>query len=87
METHRKRPLRLIWEIGPLALISNAALEACLAALAHLSEPDRDLLLLVAWDGLSPEQAGTALGISAGSVKSHTSRAMASLATRLEDHR
>ena len=21
METHRKRPLRLIWEIGPLALI------------------------------------------------------------------
>jgi len=38
--------------------------DACLAALAQLSESDRDLLLLVAWDGLTPEQAGDALGIS-----------------------
>ncbi|QCX26802.1 RNA polymerase sigma factor [Nocardioides jishulii] len=38
--------------------------DACLSALAHLSESDRDLLLLVAWDGLTPEQAGAALGIS-----------------------
>lgn len=38
--------------------------DACLAALGKLSETDRDLLLLVAWDGLTPEQAGAALGIS-----------------------
>lgn len=38
--------------------------DACLSALASLSESDRDLLLLVAWDGLTPEQAGAALGIS-----------------------
>jgi RNA polymerase sigma factor (sigma-70 family) len=38
--------------------------DACLSALANLSESDRDLLLLVAWDGLTPEQAGAALGIS-----------------------
>jgi RNA polymerase sigma factor (sigma-70 family) len=38
--------------------------EASLAALAALSASDRELVLLVAWDGLQPEQAAEVLGIS-----------------------
>ena len=35
-----------------------------LTALASLREPDREILLLIAWDGLSPPLAANALGIS-----------------------
>jgi RNA polymerase sigma factor (sigma-70 family) len=38
--------------------------ERCLAALAGLSVTDRELLLLVAWEGLTAEQASTVLGIN-----------------------
>ncbi len=34
-----------------------------LAALSQLSETDREALILVAWDGLTPAQAAAALGI------------------------
>jgi RNA polymerase sigma-70 factor (ECF subfamily) len=35
-----------------------------LDALAELNEPDRELLMLVAWDGLSPADVATILGCS-----------------------
>jgi len=38
--------------------------EQALTALASLSERDRELLMLVAWHGLSPRQAATVLGCS-----------------------
>ncbi len=55
--------------------------DACLSALDKLSESDRDLLLLVAWDGLTPEQAGAALGISRRTlaVRLHRARQRLSL--------
>lgn len=58
--------VRMYWstERADSPEIVVAERDACLAALANLSAPDRELLLLVAWDGLTPEQAGTALGIS-----------------------
>lgn len=43
-------------------------------ALAGLSEPDRDVLLLTAWAGLTPAEVADALGIPAGTVRSRLHR-------------
>lgn len=56
--------------------------EQCLAALARLSVADRELLLLTAWDGLSPEQAAAVLGISRRTLAVRLHRAR----HRLADH-
>ncbi|RKT84072.1 RNA polymerase sigma-70 factor, ECF subfamily [Saccharopolyspora antimicrobica] len=45
------------------------------AALAKLSQKDRDVLLLVAWEDLSYEEVATALGIPVGTVRSRLNRA------------
>lgn len=37
-------------------------------ALAQLPEEDRELLMLLAWDGLSPAEAATVLGCSRGTL-------------------
>jgi len=44
-------------------------------ALAGLAEPDRDVLLLIAWEQLSYEETGRALGIPVGTVRSRLHRA------------
>lgn len=46
-------------------------------ALASLREDDREVLMLVAWEGLTPDQMGRALGCSANaaSVRLHRARA------------
>jgi RNA polymerase sigma-70 factor, ECF subfamily len=46
-----------------------AELDVVLRALDRLTEPDRELLLLVAWDGLPLNQAGMVLGCSVGAVR------------------
>lgn len=43
-------------------------------ALAALPEPDRDVLLLTAWAGLTPAEAADALGIPPGTVRSRLHR-------------
>jgi RNA polymerase sigma factor (sigma-70 family) len=45
------------------------------AALADLDRRDRDVLLLVAWAQLSPEETARALGIPAGTARSRLHRA------------
>jgi RNA polymerase sigma-70 factor (ECF subfamily) len=45
------------------------------AALAEIAAGDRDVLLLVACAGLSPDEAGQALGIPAGTARSRLHRA------------
>jgi len=45
------------------------------AALARLSGSDRDVLLLVAWAGLSQPEVATALDVPAGTVRSRLHRA------------
>jgi RNA polymerase sigma factor (sigma-70 family) len=45
------------------------------AALAGISDADRDVLLLVAWAELTSEQTGEALGIPAGTARSRLHRA------------
>ncbi|MEU5263167.1 RNA polymerase sigma factor [Amycolatopsis sp. NPDC021455] len=44
-------------------------------ALAGLSCGDRDVLLLIAWEGLAYEEVATALGIPVGTVRSRLNRA------------
>ena len=50
--------------------------EAVLQALARLSPSDRELLTLIAWDGLTPAEAAAALGCARGtlSVRLHRAR-------------
>jgi RNA polymerase sigma-70 factor (ECF subfamily) len=49
------------------------------AGLARLPDELRDTLLLVAWSGLSYQEAATALGIPVGTVRSRISRARSKL--------
>jgi RNA polymerase sigma-70 factor (ECF subfamily) len=55
------------------------------ADLARLPEELRDTLLLVAWSGLSYEEAATALGVPVGTVRSRMSRARSRLRRTLGD--
>ncbi|HEX5451507.1 MAG TPA: sigma-70 family RNA polymerase sigma factor, partial [Candidatus Limnocylindrales bacterium] len=50
-----------------------------LAALGELSEGDRELLLLTAWEGLTPAQAAVALSCSPATVRVRLHRARARL--------
>lgn len=50
-----------------------------LDALQDLPVMQRKTVVLRHWLGLSVEETATELGISTGTVKSHTSRALASL--------
>jgi RNA polymerase sigma-70 factor (sigma-E family) len=56
---------------------------AALAAVHALPRRQREVLVLRYWAGLSEREIATTLGISAGSVKSAASRAMATLHTKL----
>jgi RNA polymerase sigma-70 factor, ECF subfamily len=55
-----------------------------LAALATLSERDREVLRLVAWDGLDRGQAAKVLGISAGALRLRLHRARRRLRRTLQ---
>ncbi len=70
-----------------LALLDHAARSAedagllatdridALTTLAALPEEQREALLLVAWDGLSPEQAAAVMGVRPGTFRVRTHRA------------
>jgi RNA polymerase sigma-70 factor (ECF subfamily) len=53
-------------------------------ALRHLSESDRELLMLVAWEGLSSAEAAVALGCSNAACRVRLHRARRRLAAALE---
>lgn len=54
-------------------------------ALARLPADERELLLLVAWEQISPTEAAHALGIPAGTARSRLHRARARMRERLSD--
>lgn len=60
---------------------------AVLAALRTLPTRQREVLVLRYWMELSEAEIAAALGISAGSVKTHAHRGLRALATILEEHR
>lgn len=55
-----------------------------LRALATLSDADRELLTLIAWDELAPREAARVLGVSAAACTMRLSRARRRLAAALE---
>ena len=69
-------------ESGALAQLDR---DAVVAALAALPRRQREAVVLRYYADLSEAQTAHAMGISAGAVKSHTSRAMAALRHLLEE--
>ncbi|MGB9377040.1 MAG: RNA polymerase sigma factor [Mycobacteriales bacterium] len=57
----------------------DAERQPVLAAVATLSADEREVLLLVAWEDLTPSQAAAVLGIPAGTARSRLHRARALL--------
>jgi RNA polymerase sigma factor (sigma-70 family) len=68
-------------EQGAMARIERTAV---IAALRMLPPRQREVLVLRYYGDLSETQIAAAMGISAGAVKSHAARAMASLRAVLE---
>lgn len=56
-------------------------------ALATLREHDRELIMLVHWDGLTLSQAASLLGINPSTARTRYARAKERLATTLAEHR
>lgn len=56
-------------------LTAQSLRSVLVAALAGLAEPDRDVLLLIAWEQLSYGEVARALGIPVGTVRSRLHRA------------
>lgn len=87
----RSRQDRLTAEmagIEALAALSPATVEERLAlttAFAMLSEEDRETLLLVGWDGLTPKEAAGVLGCSANTFAARLSRARRRLSSLTEE--
>jgi RNA polymerase sigma factor (sigma-70 family) len=63
------------WEDVDSRLDAQAQRDQLRAALAVLSPAERDVLLLVAWEGLSPSEAARALGISKVAARGRLHRA------------
>lgn len=58
---------------------SPEGLDMVVAALNRLSDDDRELLTLIAWDGLEPREAAQVLGCSPATVRVRLHRARARL--------
>jgi RNA polymerase sigma factor (sigma-70 family) len=56
---------------------------AVVAALDELSPEDRELLTLIAWEGLTPSQAAAALGLAPGTARVRLHRARTRLRAQL----
>jgi RNA polymerase sigma-70 factor, ECF subfamily len=66
---------------GPLGEVGDRLLAR---ALAQISDSDRELLLLIAWDGLTPTQAAVTLEIRPATARVRLLRARRRLAVALE---
>jgi RNA polymerase sigma factor (sigma-70 family) len=62
---------------GPDASVTATERAEALAVLAAMPEHDREALLLVAWDGLTAEQAAEVLGCRPGTLRMRLHRARA----------
>ncbi len=65
---------------------SEARMRAVLTRIEALPEREREVLGLVAWGGLTYEQAAAALDVPVGTVRSRLSRARARLTDLTEEH-
>jgi RNA polymerase sigma-70 factor (ECF subfamily) len=70
---------------GSDVAVTTVERHEALELLADMSEVDREVLLLVSWDGLSTEQAAEVLRCRSGTVRMRLSRARARLAAAVND--
>ena len=68
----------------PAVVAEPSADSPVLEALARLADNDRELLLLIAWDGLSTEEAAEALGCTAVALRVRLHRARRRLRAELQ---
>ena len=73
------------WEDVDVRLDAARRAPTLRAALAALPDKDLEVLLLVAWEQLSPTEAAVSLGVPAGTVRWRLHRARASLRRQLGD--
>jgi len=73
------------WDAVDDRLVAWAERGRLRAALAVLTDSDRELLLLVGWEGLSQAEAATALGISPGAARARLHRARKRALSALEE--
>ena len=81
-----RRAAALTDRLASLRRPASAAAETgdrLLDALATLPEPDRELLMLVAWEGLEPSEIAQLLGVRPGTVAVRLHRARSRLAAAL----
>ena len=69
---------------GPGTLMRDELLQRLVSAIEKLPARQREAFELRVWEGLAVAETATAMGCSEGSVKTHLSRAMASLREELE---
>jgi RNA polymerase sigma-70 factor (sigma-E family) len=83
----RPHPYLVITEsaLPESAAVQRADQAEVLAALQELPARQREVVVLRYWLELPGAEIATAMGISVGSVKSHTARAMASLGRLLKE--
>jgi RNA polymerase sigma-70 factor (ECF subfamily) len=72
------------WDAVDDRIDAQRSAPAVFAAVRALPDGERELLLLVALDGLTPTEAGAALGIPAGTARSRLHRARARIREQLD---
>lgn len=75
------------WAAVDDRLDARAGAAPALAALRRLPEGEREVVQLVAWEGLDPIEVALVLGIPAGTARSRLHRARRVLRAALERHR
>lgn len=70
--------------VDPVESETHPNATALSAALGRLGDDDRELLILIAWDGLTPTQAAAVLGCSPVAVRTRLHRARRRLAGLLD---
>jgi RNA polymerase sigma-70 factor (ECF subfamily) len=78
---------RLQFELTPVPVDGPETVQTSITdeALARLSEGDRELLRLMAWEGLEASEIAVALGFSSGTVRVRLSRARRRFAQHLRE--
>ena len=89
-EARRRPPVPQLvvdpWEDCDNRLEASRLIPVLSEALAGLSDADREILLLVAWEELEPAEAAAVVGIPQGTARSRLHRARQSVQMHLNTH-